>query len=241
MFNIIKSESLKYKRTIIIKMLILAPVAAGLLSVFLMGGMWAQALALNIWYVFFLPFLVGYISSKLISLENKHLVHGMFGIYEDKKLLWIGKNLYSAGLIIISNCFMALVAAALYVLSGNNGSGVASLLISMLVLGLTMSWEAPFVMFIGRKVNYIITTFICVMLNVVCAIAFSLNLWWIPFAIPARLMCSLLGIYPNGIMIEAGSKYLDAGLVLPGILITAALFVLILMITAKLYENDECC
>lgn len=238
MIAFVKSEMLKYKKTTIKKMIWLVPAATGFISLMLMGNQFGQILAFNMWYTMFLPFVIGYVASSLIAKEKNHLFHGMLGIYEDKKKLWTAKVLYGVGLIVGCNLIMSVIGILFHV-AVNGPINIAETMLAMLVLSIVSAWELPLFMLVARKLNFILTTFICTILNIGFGILFALKMWWIPFAIPTRVMCPMLGIYPNGICIEEGSKYLDGAIILPSIVICMVLFVINLLVTGKLFERAE--
>lgn len=240
MIQILKCEKLKYRHTSIHRMSLLTATASGLMGLLLMGVNWGQFLAWNMWYTLFGPFYIGYLSSAMISKDQNHLFHGMLGIFEDKKQLWIAKCFYGIELLLKANIFMGIFGILFYLLNGSVGIRIVQNVLAMLVLTICNAWQVPLFMFIARKTNFVVTTFICTVINIVCSIAFSLKLWWIPFAIPARLMCPILGMYPNGITIETDSIYLQGNLILPGLAICVVLFVITLLFTAKWFENAQC-
>ena len=68
------------------------------------------------------------------------------------------------------------------------------------------------------------------------------TLWQIPYAIPARLMCPVLKILPNGLPAEPGSitftqELLSWNSILPGVVISVFCFLLITEICVRLYER----
>lgn len=64
--------------------------------------------------------------------------------------------------------------------------------------------------------------------------------WWILVAIPARLMCPILGIMPNGLLVEeAGAALADKSVIALGLVISSLLFILVLWLSAKAYEKKE--
>lgn len=241
MINYYISEKMKYKRTGLIKMLWIVPILTGLIGIGLMFNYQCQYFSYNMWYITFLPFMVALISASMISKEKKYLFHGLFAVIEDKKKIWVAKVLVGAVMIIGTSLIMACVIAVMNMLYGGVGISIAKNMIAMLILILCYIWQVPVFMLLTKYTNSIFSIFVCVAVNMICIIELSLkNVWWIPFAIPARLMCSVLGIYPNGLMIEEGNQLLYENKSVTGVLICVTMFVISLVITTKIFEKSEC-
>ena len=88
-------------------------------------------------------------------------------------------------------------------------------------------------------------TFISVLLSVGCNMIVAClcavkSYWWIPFAIPARLMCPIVGILPNGLLVEtSGKEFANPNVILPGILIEIVLYVILTYVTAQEFKRRE--
>jgi len=239
MLDLIKCERLKYKRTVIKKLIFLIPIAVTFLGIVMIPYNTNQLFAYNMWYLFMLPFLVGYIVSSMVAIEKKHLYHGLLGVFEDKKKLWYAKTFYGIIIIFLANVVMSIFGIG-FKFVFNSPVGVKETIIAMLVLSIVYAWQVPLFMCFSRKINFIIVSAIATVLNVGLSINFALKVWWLPFAMPTRLMCPLLKIYPNGEVVEDGSKYLDNGIVAPSIVISIILLIVVTIVTAKLFEKEEC-
>lgn len=73
--------------------------------------------------------------------------------------------------------------------------------------------------------------FVTVLTGVLLAVlgtgmASSGNWWMFAPAIPIRVVCPLLHVLPNGLRAEAGDALLDAGVLLPGIILSLFWFLL---------------
>ena len=67
-------------------------------------------------------------------------------------------------------------------------------------------------------------------------------MWLIPYAVPARLMCPVLKILPNGLPAEPGNitfspQLLSWESILPGLVVTCLCFVLVTEISIRVYER----
>ena len=66
------------------------------------------------------------------------------------------------------------------------------------------------------------------------------NLWWLcPSAIPARLMCPVMGLLPNGLPLPAGSALWDGGVLLPGLLLSLAWLAVLTLLVLRYFEQGE--
>jgi len=239
MYNLIKSEQLKQKNTSVYKMLFLIPLICMLLGMLFMGFTYVQQSSYNWWYMTFLPFMLVYEAADLLHSEKKYNYHGLFAIVEKKENLWYAK-------IIIGGCYLFFANIIFFILNtifGIPGGMKISLmdnLAAVFVLSITMFWQIPLFMYICKKTNLFITIFLGLACNIFFSSTYALTkLWWIPFAIPARLMCPVVKIFPNGLLIEKKDAMLSSGCILPGCLISIGCFVFFSIVTAQLFAKQE--
>lgn len=64
-------------------------------------------------------------------------------------------------------------------------------------------------------------------------------IWWIPFAIPSKLMCYIIRVMPNGLSVDAGAYPFDIKVILIGVLVTITLYIVTSYLTAKWFEKQE--
>lgn len=233
------SEWLKYKKSFAVKLLIIMPLVTILLAVLMMAGNYVQMLAYNWWYLLFLPFVVSYVAAYIISSDRKKNFHGLFAIVEHKQELIYGKAL-AATLYLVITCVL------FGILSGGAGFvfgrqiGMMANLSAVAVLAVTFAWQIPFSFLLALKLNVVFA----VLVNVVCNIVFACacaeeGLWWIPFAVPARMMCIVLGILPNGLLADDAAVFGDWMTVAGGVGISVLLYVLLTVLCGKVFEKQE--
>ena len=63
--------------------------------------------------------------------------------------------------------------------------------------------------------------------------------WWIPFAIPARMMCVCIHVLPNGLPMDAADPLGDAAVVVPAILLAVMWYAGVTYVTARWFEKRE--
>lgn len=237
MLAYLKSEHLKYKHHFCRKSIWLLPIMTILICFFLMGGSYVQVGAYNWWYILILPYLVTYIATTFIKNEKSYLYHGLFTIVSEKEKLWYAKIILAI-LYIGSSCLVfGIMIALIGMLFGMKINGLQNSMAS-LILVITLIWQVPLTMFLALKINTFLILMVSLGLNLFCACCYGPTpKWYLPFAIPARLMCPVLKIAPNGLEIGTSSSLLDASVILPGIGITSLLVVGLSVVTAKYFRK----
>lgn len=240
MLAIIKAEQLKWKRTFIPKLLWLTPLITLLISAVLMGGEYFQTGAYNWWYTMLLPGALTICCVLVIEKDKKIKYHSILALPLDLKRIWLGKIVTSSiWLFLITIIFFGGITAG-GLLFGHS-LPIASSLLSTFVIFLTFLWQIPLCLFLAAKLGTYLTILLNVVANIVGIVAFADGEMWYyyPFAIGARLLCSTLGILPNGLLVPQGSPLLDKGVILPGLLIALAWFMMISFLTAKWFTKRE--
>ena len=73
-------------------------------------------------------------------------------------------------------------------------------------------------------------------IGIICAVK---STWWIPFAIPSRLMCHVIGVLPNGLSVENRRYIFDIKIILIGLIVTVMLYILISYLSARWFKEEE--
>lgn len=239
MIKLIQAEYIKGKHSFAKKCLFVFPLLVSVLAVVLMGGSLTQIGAYNWWYMMFLPVCVAFICIHLIEPEKKMHFFNLSILPIQKEKLWISKVYIGFCYLIIGNLVLFLLTTLSGALFGAQYSilrGIAA----ALVLSITWAWQIPLGMFLTTKFNSVITFLGIVILNILCStqnIAGG-NLWFIPFAIPSRLMAAILGINPNGVPMTLDSPLHNPNVILPGIIITTILFIISVIATKKWFNRS---
>lgn len=239
MQNYIKSELLKNKRSFAVKMVFLIPVVCILCAVFLMNGGYVQTLAYNWWYLIFLPFILVYLCGHLIRFDMKPNFHGLFSILTNKSLLAYAKVIVATIYLMLANWIFFLIIFVAGIVFGTQINVVDNLL-AAIVLTLTFAWQIPFFMLVSKKINVFVSILVSVVCNLgIACLAAMKSLWWIPFAIPARMMYHVLGILPNGLVENSGEMNGGAGVLSGGILIGVVLYIIMTYALGKAFMKQE--
>lgn len=242
MTKYINSEWLKHKRTFYMKLIFIMPVVCILTALFLMGTTYVQSAGYNWWYMLFLPFTFTFIGAEMIHREKRYSFHGMFTLVEDKKKLWYAK--VAAGTIVLVKT--SAIFCILVLLCSLFGAqiDIIPVIVAMVLLVLTFAWQIPFFMYFTLKSNMFLSVIVSVFCNFGFACFCSVNsFWWIPFAIPAKLMCFAIGVLPNGLAIPQeellNNTEVIASTVGIGVGVGVIMYVVATMFTAKLFVNQE--
>lgn len=239
MSGYIKAAILKQKCSYNKVLLWLTPLVTILLALVLMGGNHLQDGAYNWWYMLLLPGCFTMFSAFTVTNECKKNRHGMLGIAVQKKELWLAQIIVCTAFLLVTCLFFFLFITIGGIICGQFLTMAESFWASM-TLFLTFAWQIPLWMFITEKTGAFITILLSLFCNfavpVICA---EESFWWIPFSIPARLMCACIHILPNGLQVEMGSELADKGIILPGIVITLALFAFMTVHTTVWFEKCE--
>jgi lantibiotic transport system permease protein len=239
MVNYMKAELLKQKNSFNQKIIWLIPMVTSIIAFFLMGAGYVQTASYNWWYVLFLPFTFTYISASIIKKEKKFNYHGLFGLVENKKMLWYAKSA-AATMYLFITCILFFVITMIDGFIFLEQITIVNNLIASLLLFITFAWQIPFFMLITLKINMFVSILISLVCNLmiasICAIE---SYWWVPFSIPARLMCPVIKVLPNGLLMEKENPLGNNGVIIPGIIITIVLYIALNIFSAKIFEKQE--
>lgn len=239
MINLFLAERMKLKHRFVMKLLWLVPFISVSLSLLLMGGQFYVEGSFNWWYTTLLPGSLAMIIAFNISAEKRHNYHGLFAIIVDKRKLWLSKVLVNTLLLFITTFIFFVFQTLIGSLLGLPVPLVSSLVASI-VLFITFAWQIPFFMFVSD----ISGSFTCIILALLCNIGFGTfmapsPLWWLPFSIPARLMCPIIHVLPNGLPLDIGHRLADPSVIPIGILITTTLYLIISILTTYWFHHKE--
>lgn len=247
--NMLKSELLKYKRTFTKKLILLIPLFFVLYSLVIriavqdFSNSWKGILNLvfNWWPFIFLPFGMGLFAALVAGQEKKA---GNYRALLSKKippkLIWFNKvavmgvySLLSTIILIISIFISGSLSSSgeipfFQILSG----GFVCWLVSLVLIPIQLwaaTWKGVF-MSIG-------VAFVGMIAGVLAAPS---NLWiLVPWSWATRLMCPIIGIHPNGTILEAGNSLLDTSVIWIGIIISIVAFLVITIITGAWFSRRE--
>ncbi|MXO81257.1 lantibiotic immunity ABC transporter MutE/EpiE family permease subunit [Paenibacillus sp. OT2-17] len=237
----IAAEHLKLKRTFTKKLVWLAPIATLLLCTVLMGGRMLQSASYNWWYFMLLPGALTLMCSGVIQKDCKKLKYrAVLGMAVDLAQVWYGKIGVCVRLLMVS--FIVLfIGITLGGFVFSTSVTLAGSVAATLILFITFLWQVPLCLSLTDRIGMFATLIINMLGNVSCTILFATSsVWWaVPYAIPARLMCAVIKVLPNGLAVPSGDPLLDKGVIVPGLVITICLFIILSILTAMSFRKRE--
>lgn len=238
MMQLIRSEHGKTKRSFARKSVWAAPLLISFAAIFLMGGAFTQIGAVNWWYLALQPMVIALVAVALVQGDKRSQFFAVRTLPVSQSKVWLAKVLVGALYILAANLVSFLGTSLSGALFGAQYA-ISRGFIAALLLTLTVLWQIPLGMWMTARFGGMPTFLLLLGLGVFSSgqpVAGG-RFWVFPFAIPARLMAPLLLINPNGLPLEAGSPLADTGVLLPGALITLALFVLVTFLTGKWFAK----
>jgi ABC-2 type transport system permease protein len=240
MVKLIFAEYQKLKRTFSKKMVLLAPLAIVFLCANLGLGESFQKGSYNWWSSFVLPGALTLICANVIEKDKKKIhYHGILSLPSNPVKIWAGKIGTCVFLYLIS-CMVFFAGVTLGGLYYGSSVSLMQSAVGNALLFITFLWQIPLCMFFTDRMGLFPTVFINLAGNMLCTtFASRTSHWKIPYAIPARLMCPVIKVLPNGLSVPANDPLLSTNVILPGILITLTLFIALSVLTALPYRKLE--
>lgn len=238
--KLILAEYQKLKRTFTKKAIWLAPIVSILLCALLTMGYMIQNGSYNQWSSFLLPGLLTLICVSVIEKDKKKMNYrGILCLPVNPQKIWIGKMGVCVFLYFVS-CVVFFVGITLVGLVFGSTIPLNQSAAGSVLLFITFLWQIPLCMFLADRLGTFITVCINLAGNITCVIFVAKTAyWWIPYAIPARLMCPVIKVLPNGLSVPANDPLLSTSVILPGVLITLTLFIALSVLTALSYRKLE--
>ena len=244
MISYILAENLKHKRTFLKKLLVLMPISLILLSLFLMPSYFTTN-SYNWWYVIIMPATFALIPALMHRKESRKLNYrAVFPLNINLKKLWVAK-------IITAFIYMSIAAIihmlGVYIFQFLIGEqltpnyGFSTLLFASFLLIITNIWQVPLCFFLAKKFGFIASITINAVLGLGAGILLSDGALWIycPYAWGIRLMVPVMHILPSGVLTEASNPIISSTSLLIPCILSICLFILLTMISAKWFSNQE--
>lgn len=206
------AEKLKYRRTSLKGLTLFMPLVTVMLAAWLTHIFFAVD-SYNWWYMGLYPGYLGILCSVLGRKDRDRKNHTIWSLPVSMVKIWDAKILVGA---MMSGAAVFLVAAFTIGIGKlmETGLGVQFIanptvkmqLLACVVMWVTTLWEIPFCLYLSQKMG----TFLMLVLHLagytVMAVIPSLMpcFYLFPGAITARVMCPILGILPNGLLLQPG-------------------------------------
>lgn len=245
-----KAEILKNSHTASGKAAVFMPVLIAIISVFLTKEYFMVDL-FNWWYMVLLPGMLAVICGGVSGKERRSENRNILVLFADVKVIWDAKVLCVMRLYAFSSVFMTGIAVLMrsilkyklhveYVLDIDYKRMAAA----MAVLMITFLWQIPFCMLLEQLAGMPLMLAVHMLIYGVSACSLSLKPYFMMFpgAIPARLMCVVLGILPNGLLAKEGmatfsTELLDDRMIGAGVVCALLWFFFLWLVTRRIYER----
>lgn len=193
MKELVFAEYQKLKRIFTKKIVLLAPIAIMFLCANLNLGDSFQKGSYNWWSSFILPGALTLICANVIEKDKKKMHYrGILSLPINPAKIWAEK---------IGTCVFQYLISCMVFFAGVTLGGIyygSSIPLMQSAAGsallfITFLWQIPLCMFLTDRMGLFLTVFINLTGNILCAtFASRTSHWWIPYAVPARLMCPVI-------------------------------------------------
>ena len=240
--NYLKSEHLKYKRTISDKLIFIIPSITAILA-WLMGGFTGfQYMTLYWWYSFLLPGTIAIfclLSHRKEESTGKY--YSVFSMPISLSKFEVAKSIILIEKLLITALFLAMLisvsniispATAVYSVWQSITGSIGIILVSI--------WQIPLCLYLTRKmgifVPVVLNTILGIVLSTATALGNTIAWWFIPYCWAAKLAEPLMGIRLNGTYL--GSCGFSVNIPV-SIILSMILFVVLSFINARDFSGWE--
>ena len=244
MISYILAENLKHKHSFLKKLLVIMPITLILLSLFLMPSYFTTN-SYNWWYVIIMPATFALIPAMMDRKESRKLNYrAVFPLNIKLEKLWVSKIITALIYMSITTIVHMLGVYIFQFLIGEQlapNYGFSTLVFASFLLIITNIWQVPLCFFLAKKFGFIASITINAVLGLAFGILISDSAFWIycPYSWGIRLMIPVMHILPSGVLIEASNPMVsNTSLLIPCIL-SICLFILLTIISAKWFSNQE--
>ena len=200
--NYLKSEHLKFKRTISNKLLFIIPLMTAVFAWIAGGFTGFQYTALYWWYAFLLPGAVAILCSlSHRKEENAGKYDSVFSMPVNLSAFEIAKGIILIEKLAAAAVFLAIIISVSNIISP--ATAVYSVLQSIAgSIGIILAsvWQIPFCLYLARKTGLFLPIVLNTLLGMFLPVALGNTfVWWlVPYCYAAKLAEPLMGIKLNG-------------------------------------------
>lgn len=207
------AERLKNRHSSAEKLMLLMPLISVCLSAWLTKDYFIID-SYNWWYVILFPGMLAFICAAVGNRDQKMGNRAVLTLPVDIRAVWNGKVLYGvrcmgASLIVFlsATLIISFVFEQVWQTAFRISPTVGAQILAVAVLFVTSLWQIPFCLFLQQLVGRFPMVLLHVGSAFVLAVSLSLKpcFMLLPQGIPARMMCVILKILPNGLVAEPGS------------------------------------
>lgn len=250
MFQMIKSENLKYKRSFSKKLVLIAPLFFVLYAViaqmYLPSGKetsWNTFISMvfNWWPLIFIPLGTALLCVLSENRERKSGDYCSLRMHNiNPALFWLSK----ISVLTYYTLLLTVTMIAVVLLTGLATASGSIPFGKILRAGMTI-WVVslsliPIQLFISAWKGTVASLGLGVLGMLVGIVAAPSSYWsLIPWSWTLRLMCPIIGVHPNGIQLQQGDALFNPSVILPGIVISLVFFVITAILTSIWFSKRE--
>ena len=232
--NYLKSEHLKFKRTISNKLLFIIPLITAIFAWIVGGFIGFQYTAFYWWYAFLLPGAIAILCSlSHRKEENAGKYYSVFSMPMNLSKFETVKSIILIEKLLVASVFLAMLISISNIISP--ATAVYTVLQSLIgSIGIILSsvWQIPLCLYLARKAGLFLPVALNTMLGIFLPIVLgNTAFWWlVPYCYAAKLAEPLMGIELNGTF--AGNSCFSA-IILISITLSMLLFAIFSFVDAK--------
>lgn len=244
MLHYIKADNMKYRRTFVHYLILIAPAVALLLAVVLNSGYFVMN-SYNWWYVMVFPATAALVSALMNRYEERKMHYrAVLCLPVSLQKVWISKTIVAAFYMACAQIVHLLGIIGGRVIFNTEKMQVLNITnfaVASVVIWVCSLWQIPFCLFLARKSGMMAALLINAGCGAVLGVLIAVEkIWWLcPYSWADRLIIAILHILPNGMAAQPNDPLIDSGVILPGILLSVAFFAGLLFLTAEWFARQE--
>ena len=231
------AEKLKFRHTITERLCWCVPLllTAGAAC---LAGDYVQIDSFNWWYAGILP--------GFLTLLGYQLV---LTLPVDPVRVWDAKVIYCARMLAVSNLALGILVFTVEALAELLFGAAqiyeirpSQIFAACILLSVCCLWQIPVCMWMKLRLGMLAAFHLNLVFGIIGTVYFSLTDWWLlyPHAVPARLMCAVIRVLPNGLVAREGSltfspELLEMKAVIPGAAVCTVVFLTVWVLTRRWY------
>ncbi len=200
--NYLKSEHLKFKRTISNKLLFIIPLITAIFAWTMGGFIGFQYMTLYWWYAFLLPGAIAILCSlSHRKEESAGKYYSVFSMPLDLSKFELAKGIILIEKLLVAGTFLALLISISNIISPATAVySVPQSIAGSIAIVLASVWQIPLCLYLARKTGLFVPLMLNTILGIFLPTLFgNTAVWWfMPYCYAAKLSEPLMGIELNG-------------------------------------------
>ncbi len=243
------AEKLKFRRTATVKLCWCVPLLLTMGAACLARD-YVQIDSFNWWYVGILPGFLTLLGCQVIGKEEQVGNQLVLSLPVDPVRVWDAKVIYCARMLAVSNLALGILVFTVGALAELFGAAQiyeirpSQIFTACILLSLCCLWQIPVCMWMKLRMGMLAAFLVNLVFSIIGTVYVSLTDWWLlcPHAVPARLMCAVIRVLPNGLVAREGSltfapELLEMKAVIPGAAVCTVVFLAVWVLTRRWYTS----